>query len=51
MAFDATPGTGSSGAANALSIILAVAIMLLIVYVAQKKWRRRRQLRRGAKGE
>jgi hypothetical protein len=46
-AFDATPGTGGSGGAIALSIILAVAITALLVYVAQKKWRRRRLSRRG----
>ncbi len=46
LAFDATPGTGSSGGAIALSIIIAVAITLLLVYVAQKKWRRHRQSRR-----
>ncbi len=48
LAFDATPGTGSSGGAIALSIIIAVAITLLLVYVAQKKWRRRRLSRRDA---
>ena len=48
LAFDATPGTGSSGGAIALSIIIAAAITLLLVYVAQKKWRRHRQSRRDA---
>jgi hypothetical protein len=47
-AFNGTPGTGSSGGAIALSIILAVAITMLLVYVAQKKWRRRGQSRRDA---
>ena len=46
LSFDATPGTGSSGGAIALSIIIAAAITLLLVYVAQKKWRRHRQSRR-----
>jgi len=46
LAFDSTPGTGSSGGAIALSIIVGVAIMFLLIYVAQKKWRRRKQLRR-----
>ena len=48
-AFDGTPGTGSSGGTIALSIILAAAITVLLVYVAQKKWRRRKQLRRGGR--
>ncbi len=51
LAFDATPGTGGSGGAIALSIIIAVAITALLVHVAHKKWRRRRQLRRDAGGE
>ena len=51
LAFDATPGTGGSGGAIALSIIIAVAITWLLVYVALKKWRRRRLLRRDAGGE
>ena len=48
LAFDATPGTGSSGGAMALSIIIAVAITSLVVYVILKKWRRRRLSRRDA---
>ena len=51
LAFDATPGTGSSGGAIALSIILAVAITSLVVYVILKKWRRRRLSRRDARIE
>jgi Na+-driven multidrug efflux pump len=48
LAFDGTPGTGGTGGAVALSIIIAVAITLMLVYVAQKKWRRRRLSRRDA---
>ena len=44
-------GTDSSGGAVALSIIIAVAITVLLVHVAHKKWRRRRLLRRDAGGE
>ena len=44
-------GTGSSGGAVALSIIVAAAITLLLVHVAHKKWRKRRLLRRDASGE
>ena len=51
LAFNGTPGTGSSGGAIALSIILVVAITLLLVYVAQKKWRRHRLSMRDAGGE
>jgi membrane protein implicated in regulation of membrane protease activity len=51
LAFDATPGTGSSGGAIALSIIIAVAITSLVVYVILKKWRRRRLSRRDARVE
>ena len=51
LAFDGTPGTGSSGGAIALSIIIAVAITLLLAHVAYKKWHRRRLLRRDASGE
>ncbi len=47
LAFDATPGTGGSGGAIALSIIIAVAITWLLVYVALKKWRRRRLMQDG----
>ena len=50
-AFNGTPGTGSSGGAIALSIIIAVAITLLLAHVAYKKWHRRRLLRRDASGE
>lgn len=32
---------GSSGGGNALLIILGVAIALILVYVGQKKWRKR----------
>jgi hypothetical protein len=51
LASNGTPGTGSSGGAIALSIIIAVAITLLLVHVAYKKWQRRRLLRRDASGE
>ena len=50
-AFNSIPGTGSSGGAIALSIIIAVAIMSLLVHVAYKKWRRHRLLRRDASGD
>jgi hypothetical protein len=43
--------TGSSGGARVLTIILAVGITVLLVHVVQKKWRRRRQLRRVGSGE
>ena len=43
--------TASSGGAKALTIILAVGITVLLIHVAQKKWRRRRFLRRGESGE
>jgi len=51
LASNGTPGTGSSGGAIALSIIIAVAITLLLVHVAYKKWHRRRLLRRDSSGE
>jgi hypothetical protein len=51
LASDGTPGTGGTGGAIALSIIIAVAITWLLVYVALKKWRRRRLLRRDVGGE
>lgn len=47
LAWNSIPGTGGSGGANALTIILAVAITALFVNVAWKKWRRRRLMRRG----
>ncbi len=43
--------TGSSGGARVLTIILAVGITVLLVHVVQKKWRRRRHLRRVGSGE
>ena len=43
-------GTGSSGGGNALLIILAVAIVLGLVYVGHKRWRRR-MLRGGGNDE
>ncbi len=36
-------GTGTSGGGNALLIILAIAAVLGLLYVGQKKWRRRKQ--------
>lgn len=51
LAWNGSPGTGSSHGAVALSIIIAVAITVLLIYVAQKKWRRRKLLRRGGSGE
>lgn len=50
-ATNAMAGTGNSGGATALSIIIAAAITLLFARVAHKKWRRRRLLRRDADGE
>ena len=47
-ATNAMVGTGSSGGAIALSIIVAAAITFLLAYVAHKKWRRRRLMRRDA---
>ncbi len=41
--------TGSSGGGNALLIILGVAIFLGLVYLGQKKWRRRTLIRDGEK--
>jgi hypothetical protein len=42
-------GTGGSGG-TALLIIIGVAVVLLLVYVGQKKWRRHR-LRRDGSGK
>ncbi len=38
-----TPATGTSGGAIALSIILAVVVAFLLLYLGQKKWRGRKQ--------
>ena len=46
-AWNSIPGTGGSGGATALSILLAVGVTALFLYVAQKKWRRWRASRRG----
>lgn len=42
-----TAGTGSSGGANALLIILGVAILLGVVYTVQKRLRKRLAERKG----
>jgi hypothetical protein len=51
LAWNSIPGTGTSGGAHALTIIIGVAITALIINVAWKKWRRRREMRRGGGGE
>lgn len=52
LAWNSIPGTGgTSGGAYALTIIIGVAITALIINVAWKKWRRRREMRRGCGGE
>jgi hypothetical protein len=42
-----TPSTGKTGGATALSIMLGVGLLYLLVYVGQKKWRRRKLRREG----
>jgi len=37
--------TGSSGGGTALLVILAVIVGVALIYIAQKKWRRRLQAR------
>lgn len=46
LAFNGTPGTGSSAGGIAFLIILGIAIALLLIYVAQKKWRKHRLSKR-----
>jgi hypothetical protein len=46
-AWNSVPGTGGSGGAHALTIILTVGVTVLLLYVAQKRWRRWRASRRG----
>jgi hypothetical protein len=41
------PASGGGGGATALSIILAVGIALFLVYLGQKRWRRRKPRRDG----
>jgi membrane protein implicated in regulation of membrane protease activity len=42
-----TPASEGGGGAIALSIILAVGIALFLVYLGQKRWRRRKPRRDG----
>ncbi len=42
--------TASSGGGNALLIILAVGIVLSLVYMGQKRWRRRKLMADGDDG-
>jgi hypothetical protein len=51
LAWNSVPGTPISGGAHALTIIIAVAISALVLHVAWKKLRRRRELRRGGGAE
>ena len=51
LAWNSVPGTPTSGGAHALTIIIAVAIMALVINVAWKKLRRRREMRRGGGAE
>jgi hypothetical protein len=51
LAWNSVPGTPTSGGAHALTIIIAVAIMALLINVAWKKLRRRREMRRGGGAE
>lgn len=46
LAWNSVPGTPISGGAHALTLIIAVAIMALLINVAWKKLRRRKQMRR-----
>lgn len=51
LAWNSVPGTPTSGGAHALTIILAVGITVLLINVAWKKLRRRREPRRDGSGE
>ncbi len=50
-AWNSVPGTATSGGAHALTIIVAIAIMALIINVAWKKWRKRREMQRAGGAE
>lgn len=46
LAWNSVPGTPTSGGAHALTIMIGIAITALVLHVAWKKLRRRRELRR-----
>ena len=51
LAWNSVPGTPTSGGAHALTIIIAIAITALVLNVAWKKLRRRKEMRRGGGAE
>ncbi len=50
MAAHFTPPSESTGGATALSIILAVGLVIFLAYLGRKRWRRRK-LERDGNGE